>query len=711
MSLNSMRGAVRTSLWCTFLVLIVSRIMSPALKAAPATPNVLLVTIDTLRPDRLGCYGSPYLKTPAIDRVASAGVLFSRAFAHTPLTLPSHANILLGTVPLQHGVHDNGNFKVPEKLPNLATFLKQNGYATAAFIGAFPLDARFGLDRGFDVYDESYESGTALDFTFAERKAEAVVAGALAWLKEQPGPWFLWVHVFDPHQPYEPPAPFSEKYKADLYSGEVAYVDTSLAKLFGYLDESRQGGSTVVVITGDHGQSLGEHGETTHGYFAYNSTLWVPLVIAGPGIKPGRVDQNVCHIDIFPTVCDLLGLARPDYLQGLSLLPAMRGKKLTDLDARPIYFESLSAYCRRGWAPLRGFIEDEKKFIDLPIPEVYDLKSDFGESRNLAGRDLSSERAALAKLVQAESGQAPAARPRLDAAAREKLQSLGYVGGFQPSDKTDFGPADDLKTLLPFDRKFEEAQDLYFRGQAEKSIGLLRELIKERPDFDNPYLFLVTIYEKKRRLADAEAVLRSGAAANPRNYKLAIEYGIVLAEAGKNDEAIGVLQAASSLIDWDPELWNYLGVAYWNKGDLAQAASAYEHALSLDPQYAVVLSNLGTVEASRAMKNKDASALRRAMDYFKRAIASDPRDAGAYNGLGAVYRMAGDLDAAIICWGQAVEIDPAHRFALFNLGTAYLDKGDKAKALEWLSKYKARYYGTLPPGEKTSLDALLEKCR
>jgi arylsulfatase A-like enzyme/Flp pilus assembly protein TadD len=682
------------------------------LRAAGPRPNVLLITIDTLRPDRLGCYGSPFLQTPTIDGLAASGVLFSRAFAHAPLTLPSHTDILLGTTPLQHGVHDNGNFKVPEDLPTLATFLKQNGYTTGAFIGAFPLDSRFGLDRGFDVYDESYGSGTALDFKFAERKAQAVVASALAWLDGRAGPWFVWVHCFDPHQPYEPPEPFLSHYKTDPYDGEVAYVDASLAKLFAFLKDSGQAGRTVVVLTGDHGQSLGEHGETTHGYFAYNSTLWVPLIISGPGIKPGRVAENVCHIDIFPTVCDLVGLERPAFLQGRSLVPAMSGKDLASLDSRPIYFESLYAYYRRGWAPLRGFIEGPKKFIDSPIPEIYDLKTDFGEVHNLAGKDVSREKAELAALMKSESGREAAPRAALSAEAREKLQSLGYVGGgYQPPAKTNFGPEDDLKTLLPYNHKFEDAQDAYFRGEADRSIGLLKELIRERPDFDNPYLFLVTVYEKQHRLPDAEAVLKTGSEKNPRNYKLAIEYGIVLAENGRNDEAIRVLGKASAMIDWDPELWNYLGVAYWNKGDLANARTAYEHALSLDPKYAVVLSNLGTVETELAMKTKDAASLRPAMDHFKRAIECDPKDPAAYNGLGAVYRMLGDLDAAISCWAQAVGLAPSHRFALYNLGTAYLDKGDKADALRYLTKYKDLYYRTLPPKEQAALDALLEKCR
>jgi arylsulfatase A-like enzyme/Flp pilus assembly protein TadD len=689
--------------------LILLLVLSAVAAAAPSKrPNLLLITVDTLRPDRLSCYGSKLLQTQNIDKVASAGVVFTRAFAHTPLTLPSHADILLGTTPLQHGVHDNGIFKVPETLPNLATFLKANGYATGAFVGAFPLDSRFGLSVGFDVYDDKYGTGAALEFKFVERRAESVVTAALAWLKTQPGPWFAWVHCFDPHQPYEPPEPFAAKFKGDLYSGEVAYVDAALAKLFGFVQDSRQSDSTVTVITGDHGQALGEHGESTHGYFAYNSTLWVPMIVSGPGLAPGRVDQDVCHIDIFPTVCDLLGLPKPAYLQGLSLVPAIRGKELA---SRSIYFESLYPYYRRSWAPLRGFIQGTEKFIDLPIPEVYDLKSDFNEARNLAGKDLGRERAGLARLMKSQQGTTPAAKPRLDSEAQRKLQSLGYVGGFQPPTKTAFGPQDDLKTLLPFNQKFEEAQAAYSAADPNPSILLLSRLIKDRPDFDNPYLLLTTILQSRGRQPEAAEILKKGVTDNPGNYKLAIEYGIVLAESGRNDEAIGVLNKASGLIDWDPELWNYLGVAYMNKQDRDQALKAYERALSLDPKYAIVLANLGTVHVSLAAKNRDKNSLRMAMDYFKRAIDSDPRYPSAYNGLGAAYRMAGDLDAAIFCWAKAVELEPYHRFALYNLGIAYLDKGDKVKALATLTRYKDRYFKRLSDGEKAALDADLEKCR
>jgi arylsulfatase A-like enzyme len=272
-----------------------------AAAAPPAKPNILLITVDTLRADRLGCYGSKTVRTPAVDALAARGALFTRAFAHTPSTLPSHTNILLGLTPNAHGVHDNSNFIVREDFLTLAEWLKAQGYATGAFVGAFPVDSRFGLVQGFDVYDDNYGSQGPTDMVFVERKAEVVVANALDWLKDRSGPWFLWVHVFDPHQPYEAPEPFRSQYPGRPYEGEIAYTDSALAKLLDFLEDRKIQDRTAVIYTADHGESLGEHGESTHGYFAYNATLHIPLVLALPGARPARIDSNVCHIDIFPT--------------------------------------------------------------------------------------------------------------------------------------------------------------------------------------------------------------------------------------------------------------------------------------------------------------------------------------------------------------------------------------------------------------------------
>jgi len=316
--------------------------------------NVLLITIDTLRPDRLSCYSEKHIRTPQIDSLAEKGALFLKAFAHTPTTLPSHTNILLGTTPLYHGVHDNQNFIVRDEFLTLAEHLKSSGYATGAFVGAFPLDSRFGLTQGFDVYDDNYGSKNYQEFSYVERPAEVVIQNALEWLEVQEKPWFLWIHCFDPHQQYNPPEPFKTRYLDAPYNGEVAYVDHELGKVFSYLKNNGLKDKTVIIFTGDHGESLGQHGESTHGYFAYNSTLWIPLIINSPGMKSVVVDKHVCHVDIYPTVCDILNIPTPDFCQGISLEPALRGKKTKNLDSRAIYFESLYPYYNRGWAPSPG---------------------------------------------------------------------------------------------------------------------------------------------------------------------------------------------------------------------------------------------------------------------------------------------------------------------------------------------------------------------
>jgi arylsulfatase A-like enzyme/Flp pilus assembly protein TadD len=675
-----------------------------------AKPNVLLITIDTLRPDRLSCYDGSHSKTPAIDGLAQRGLLFTRAFAHNPLTLPSHTNILLGVTPLVHGVHDNANFLVPKEIPNMAVWLKGKGYATGAFIGAFPLDSRFGLTPGFDIYDDNYGSQGPNDLTFVERKADVVVDLALQWLAGQKGPWFLWIHCFDPHHPYDPPEPYRTRYRENLYDGEVAYVDAALARLFGFLKDRKLEERTITVLTADHGESLGEHGEATHGYFAYNATLHVPLILAGPGLKPGRSGQEVCHIDIFPTVCDLLKIDRPPALQGASLLPIGQGK---NLPARAIYFEALTAYYNRGWAPLKGFIDGRDKFMESPIPEVYDIDKDFDEQKNLAAVvDLDAYRRRFDQLVKALSApnEAPA-RQKMDRETQEKLRSLGYVNSPQAPSRKTFTDKDDLKTLLPYHAKWMKAIASYSKGQTEEGIALLREIVAERKDFDLAYTYLANFYKKQKRLKEAVSVLLEAYRNNPSSFRIITTYGIFLVDAGRFDEAIEILNKGIALIDYDPEVWNYLGVAYWSKGNFDEAQKAYDRGLALDTNYPYLINNIGSLNLSRYLKSKDPGDLRKAIDDFKKAAALDPRYPSAYNGLGAALKMAGDTDGAIENWKKAVELKPDYDFPLYNLGLAFLAKGDKTQALGYFLSYKEKFYGGLPPAEKEKLDALIQKCR
>ncbi|MCJ7679915.1 MAG: sulfatase, partial [Candidatus Aminicenantes bacterium] len=335
------------------LMLLSSGISAYNQDPSPNPPNVLLITIDTLRTDRVSVYSDKYLQTPVIDSIASRGAVFFQAFAHTPTTLPSHTNILTGTTPLFHGVHDNGIFTLDESFLTIAEILKSEGYATAAFIGAYPLDKRFGLGQGFDVYDDEYGSMESQKISYVERKAEVVIERAVNWLQKRSGKWFLWIHLYDPHDPYDPPEPFKTDYINRYYDGEVAYVDHSLGKLVDYMESAGLFKQTFIVLTGDHGESLGEHGEETHGYFAYNSTLHIPLFIAGPEVGKKSVGDLVGHVDIVPTICAAVGVAAPSWAEGLSLLPLMRGEKFPN---RTLYFESLYPYYSRGWAPIRGVL-------------------------------------------------------------------------------------------------------------------------------------------------------------------------------------------------------------------------------------------------------------------------------------------------------------------------------------------------------------------
>jgi arylsulfatase A-like enzyme/Flp pilus assembly protein TadD len=676
-----------------------------------ASINVLLITVDTIRPDRFSCYSPKYLKTPHIDRLAAQGAIFERAVAHNPLTLPSHVNIFLGTTPFYHGVHQNSNSIVAEDFLTLAEYLKSKEYSTAAFIGAFSLDSRFGLTQGFDVYDDSYPSKPSVEYLYPERKAEKVINKALDWIEEQDTPWFAWVHIWDPHVPYEPPEPFRTQFKDDLYSGEVAYVDSELGKMFDYLTEHNMMDKTLIVLTGDHGESLEEHGELTHGYFAYNSTLWVPLIFAGPGVSAIRIDEYVSHVDIFPTVCDILDMEKPPFLQGVSIVPLMRGKKIKE---RAIYFESLEPYFNRGWAPLRGYIEEGKKFIDSPLPEFYDLANDFDEKNNLVQEiDLDKYRIKLKNMRETFSSPQKAQRlQKIDREALEKLGSLGYIVSPVSRLKESYGPEDDLKTLLPIQQKHSNAMILYnTEGRIAESVKLLSDVIEERKDFSKAYFDLARIYRDQRMIQDAIDVMERGLKNIPEDYSIISGYGIFLVQEGMLDKGIELLERALTLIDFDPDVWINLGIAFWQKGEYQKALENYEKALYLDHNDAVIFNNLGTLYLSMYMQTKKREDHLRSIENFQKAVELDPAFASAYNGLGSAHKVVGQNDEAIKAWEKSVELNPDLNFPVYNLGLAYLEKGDKLQALKYFEKYLFLKKNTISLEERRMIEDLIQQCK
>lgn len=571
----------------------------------PGRPfNLLFITVDTLRADRLSCYNEEHVKTPNMDRLASRGTLFARAFAHSVMTLPSHANILLGTTPPYHGVHDNSNFIVREEFVTLAEHLKTYGYSTGAFVGAFPLDRRFGLAQGFDVYDDHYLQHTPRE-TLKERKAEAVVTGALGWLKRQARePWFLWIHLRDPHDPYDPPEPFKTRYPDRLYDGEVAYVDFALGEILLYMEKESLFSKTLTILTGDHGESLGEHGEKTHGFFAYNATLWVPLILVVPGQKPGMVGTPVAHVDLYPTVCDVLKIEPPPFLQGKSLLPLITGRALPK---KPIYFESLSPYYSLGWAPIRGYVEGEEKFIDSPIPELYDLKEDFAEKLNLAAnRRVNDLREKTARMLMTQSHlEGPKAEQRMDRETREKLRSLGYVQSALEKRKESFGPEDDAKVLLPFYNRAAEALEISKQGRIEEAIRLLKDIISENTSIPHAYTNLALLYKELGRVKDGLAVLKVAFEEMPENYDIFSDIIAFLMEDSQDRAVIeGVNAFHFREMDYDPVIWNYAGLAHWHLGDGENARKCWERAIQIDSKFPTPLQQPRNALSFHFQRNK-----------------------------------------------------------------------------------------------------------
>jgi arylsulfatase A-like enzyme/Tfp pilus assembly protein PilF len=685
-----------------------------AAPGAAGRPNLLLVTIDTLRADRVGALGSKRGLTPQMDRLAARSAVFARAFAHTPMTLPSHTNILLGSTPSFHGVHDNADFTVRGELLTLAEHLQARGYATGAFVGGFPLDSYFGLDQGFTVYDDAFrrpEKGVGEgNEDRGERPAAEVWAVAQKWLRTQKAPWFLWIHFYDPHDPYDPPEPYRTRFARDPYDGEVAYTDAVLGNVLDALEELGVDGTTVVVFTGDHGESLGEHGEETHGFLAYDATLWIPLFLRAPGFAPRVVGQNVSHIDIFPTVCDLLGVERPGGLQGTSLLPLMRGKKIPE---RPVYFEALSPYYTMGWAPLRGFIDGPRKFIDSPVPELYDIGQDPGEIRDLAGHaDIAALRKRLETIVRGQSAEDSAKAERAaDPAALEKLRSLGYVGGLPGPRKTTFTPEDSVASLLPFQNKADKALELYRQGKAAEAIGALRDILTVRKNISAAYVNLAMIYRKENRLDEAIAVLRIGAEAMPENYEIHFQDIVCFYESGRFDEALSAFETQSfAQSEFDPVIWNYVGLAQWKTGDVTRALASFDKSLSIDDGLALTYHNRGTVHFDVFRGTGRAGSYDRALADFRKAVEIDPAYSPAYLSLGVAYFQAGSFAQAIGSLEKALSLDPGLDEAHFFLGSAELKMGDKPSAYRHLLMFKATpsYQGLSPAAKKRVDDAIFE---
>ncbi|HEX4962363.1 MAG TPA: sulfatase-like hydrolase/transferase [Thermoanaerobaculia bacterium] len=658
------------------LILIAAAPPAAKAPARPVSRDIVLVTIDTLRADAPGFSGNRRSQTPVLDRLAGQGRVFTNTHAHNVVTLPSHTNILTGLYPFQHGVRDNSGFRLPASVPTLATVLKSAGFATGAFVGAFPLDSQFGLNRGFDVYDDHYPKGSHEDeFVMAERRGDEVVRLALAWWKAQKGkPRFLWVHLYDPHAPYLPPEPFASRFKDNPYLGEVAAADSFLAPLLGpFLDGKEK--PALVVVTSDHGEALGEHGEQSHGLFAYEATLKVPLVVWGKGVTPGRDTRPARHVDVFPTILQAAGIDSPAprglRRPGRSLLaPAVA-------DGSDSYFEALSATLNRGWAPLRGLLRNGTKFIALPLAEVYELPKDPGERNNLFDQQRPAARGVFAALPKESTWppQKGATRPEDDA----RLQSLGYIMGTAAA-KESYGPDDDPKRLIELDTKVHDVVDLYMRGRTEEAIKKGRELVAARPTMALGHSLLAQSLLQAGKTQEALEVMLNARKLGAVSDALLRQLGLTLSEVGRANEAVEVLKPVAA--SGDPQSLNAYALALSEAGKQKEAFDVLQGLLKQEPDDPKAWEQLGLVELRLGHWPQ-------ARDRSRRALELNRKLPLAWNDLGVALYQLGQKSEALDAWQNAVDLKPDLWDALWNLGTKAAEQGKTGQARKALERFAA----------------------
>lgn len=544
--------------------------------------NVLLVTLDTVRADRLGCYGHESAETPTLDSLIERGVRFDDAVASAPVTLPSHATILTGLSPLSHGVHDNGRYRLAEEHVTLAEVLSSRGYDTAAFIGCFVLDARFGLDQGFDVYDfeVSSEGHRAEMLDFNERSATHVTDAAVRWLDERAGasdPFFAWVHYFDPHLPYRSPLQRLPRFRVRPYDAEIAFVDGEFRRLLGKLADLGALERTLVVVAGDHGEALGDHGEPTHGMLLYEPTVRVPLIISSPSLFDGsyRVGDRVVGLtDVMPTVEDLLGVTGSAPLDGESMLSSGAD------ESRAIYVETEMPLSLAGWSPLRGLRTHTHKYVLAPTRELYDLMSDPGESRNIyaAGDAVAGGLESRLTDILSDSATGDGSDRAMTDEEIERLGSLGYVHSGASRGE---GALPDPKTMMSVYNDAVRSEQLYGRGMYAEAADLARSVLDRSGRYLQALRVLAFSYVKLGRPDEAVGLLRESTEENPDVFLVRSLAQVLILET-RYAEALDALELYESIDPRDGRVPLLRGDISARRGLNDQAAAHYEDAIRLD---------------------------------------------------------------------------------------------------------------------------------
>jgi len=653
------------------------------LSPAPGELNLVVVTLDTLRADRLGCYGFKGVETPNIDAVAREGVLFESATATVPLTFPAHSSIFTGLLPPHHGVRDNGGFFLEDKETTLAERLKAVGYATGAFIGAWVLESRWGLAQGFDEYSDKFDLSQykVLSLGTVQKPGDEVMGNALKWIDGQrENRFFAWVHLYDPHTPYEPPEPFKSRYLGQPYLGEIAYTDSVVGRLLGYLRERGLLERTLVVLTADHGESLGEHGESTHAFFVYDATTHVPLIIRTPWGLNGRSQTQVAAVDIFPTVLDLLGLPPQAEIDGHSLVRAVldAGASL----AHQAYSETYFPRYHFGWQHLRSLRSDGYKFVEAPTPELYDLAHDPGEKTNIYKANSKrgeAMRQALAGLVK-EGGKAAPERKALDPETLQRLAALGYVGNVADVDPSAVLP--DPKDKVGVFGRINAAKALAQDEKLDAAIEAMQKVLAEDPEIMDAFLTLGNWLNKANRHPEAIEAYKRALALKPDDEVAMLNLANAYRTRGKTDDALAALEifkGALKVNPRNPQAWYQLASVYLDMGRETDAAQTFRQALASNPKMGAAYNALGALAYQKKNLPEAERLVRQGLEF-----EPDVRT-GRFN-LARILEDRGRRDEAERLYREELTSYPDHGRAHFNLAQLFRDRGDREGYLAQLRK-------------------------
>jgi choline-sulfatase len=662
--------------------------------ATPARPvlgrvNVVLVTIDTLRADRVG----PAL-TPSIEALARRGTRFANARSNAPLTLPAHVSLMTGLLPPRHGVRLNGVERLREETPTLGRVLQSAGYRTGAFVGAYVLDSRFGLDQGFDVYDDEIpRRQDATGSLGAERRGDVVAARAIAWLRSLPDdgrPFFLWMHLYDPHAPYTPPPEWLARAGGQAYDGEVAFADAQLGALLDALQTTGHRERTLIIAAGDHGESLGEHGEATHGMLLYEAALRVPLVLEAADIPVATRNEAASLVDVFPTVLGLLGLVQPGPLDGHDLFGAGGETRSREVYAETKYPEAA------GCSPLRALVDRRWKYIGGPArPELYDLARDPDERSDVAAEHQAIVDAMGPRVAAIAARAAAGVETAPSAEVVERLRALGYVAR-PPSPAPTGDAAPSPVTMVGEWGRFEDALVDLHRGDVERATTALAALVRERPDapiFQATYARALT---DGRRTGEALSAYRAALRRWPQDTMLLHGLAVAARNAGLADEARKAEEAVLAIDPTDASAHNGIGLLHVRAGRFAEARAAFERAVALDPSAVSYWVNLGNARFSGG----DGPAAEAA---YREALRLDGSSLDAANGLALLMVSTGRAAAAIPLLERVLAAAPGFYEAWLNLGRALQATGDSARAADAYRRVLAA-----PPRAAAPRDAAAE---